>query len=723
MAAMDRKAQRFPLLTAVVFLTAGVLSFAWHRGVGESRTPGDLETQRDGGLDAQGPSSEGPSVQPQPVERAWDGAPESSESEPPRARTSSFALSGRVVDFDGTPLSGAPLWFERHGTIPRPILGPPTARAGPEGEFVVKVTRGLDNSARQLRSVWLNRRDAILDLGTMEFPPGGSLDGLELRFPPTTRVVVQARTVNGNPAPGLGLCLFPRSRSESGEGVSEPPSSLLKLDQRRWTDAQGRAEFGDLEPGEYALRAEDASMVVRPPETIVKLGEGSLQSVEVTVDDLGTVHGFATRGGLPLAGADLTLEGPSVVKTTTDPDGSFRFPPVLPGKYLLRRGDWTATRVISQWATMISQPLEIDSKYATLLHPSPGAVEAAKRQERWIVVRSGANPVSLAYEEEPESAPFVVRIVDRSTGRPVAGARCRLFAAAHLSHETFPSNAMERPYRHRFGYAPRASSLTNKIATSDGHGLVKWGWLPEDRYVLTVRTRDHHRAREEVEIRSGARQEPLEIQLDLGASIHGIVLGAGGEPERNAWVAVLPGAMDEPFLPRANIFHFAEDPPSARTDAEGKFHLSGLEPGSVQFVVWSGTRSPVVHEASAPADRIVCRLSAPYGRLRIRTHRSGAAVRAAIVDVDYADAVLSIPASVLDLDVFFQTVGAWIRQPKYSESGEILEFERVLPSEALTVRVREGNSTDVASALSKRVRVLPGETVELDVNLDVKEGR
>jgi hypothetical protein len=368
--------------------------------------------------------------------------------------------------------------------------------------------------------------------------------------------------------------------------------------------------------------------------------------------------------------------------------------------------------------TTINEPLELDPSYAPLIFPESDVAEAARRQERSIEVRPGENSLSVEFEQELDRRSIECQVIDKASGRPIPGARCRVFASEMLTDGTLPTS---RPIRYGFGFAPEASTLANKQAVSGVDGLARLGSLPVGSYICTVRARGFARARREFVHSLESPVSPVRVELDRGAEMRGVVVGPGDDPEPNAWVAVLPSVMDEPFLPRANIFHFLDDPPVTMTDAQGRFRLSGLDNAPVTILGWSGTHAPVALDASAPMDGIVVRLADRLARLKVRVTRSGSTVRSASVDFDYVATRLSIPPAVWDIDAFFQSVGNWMRQPKFSGPDGVAEFDRVLPAEKWIVRVRDGKPTTEGAYVTRTLRIVPGETVDLTVDLESKD--
>lgn len=69
----------------------------------------------------------------------------------------------------------------------------------------------------------------------------------------------------------------------------------------------------------------------------------------------------------------------------------------------------------------------------------------------------------------------------------------------------------------------------------------------------------------------------LRLVLDAGASVSGVVVDPAGAPVPGAMVAVLPVLVEDLLTGRRELTH-------AQTDAQGRFVVSGLEPGRLQVL-------------------------------------------------------------------------------------------------------------------------------------------
>jgi hypothetical protein len=166
----------------------------------------------------------------------------------------------------------------------------------------------------------------------------------------------------------------------------------------------------------------------------------------------------------------------------------------------------------------------------------------------------------------PDSASLAGRVVEESTGAPVAGAQVMLMP-------------MEPPRIGRF-MRPLAQS---PATTTDHDGRYQFDGLAAGRYRLTVQKPGFALLDgpegPEVDLESGTRRTGVDITLQKGAVIAGRVLDERGEPLADVQVSAMrnpplrPGA---PPMPR-NFLVMSGRP--VQTNDLGEFRLFGLAPG------------------------------------------------------------------------------------------------------------------------------------------------
>ncbi len=122
--------------------------------------------------------------------------------------------------------------------------------------------------------------------------------------------------------------------TEDGTTPLEGVLLTLAPDVTTTTDANGDYLFSGLLPGSYTVTPAKAGYAFTPASQSVAVTHQSLQDVDFSGAILRyDLSGKVTDGSAPLAGVSLTL-APDVT-TTTDANGDYLFPDLLPGSYIV----------------------------------------------------------------------------------------------------------------------------------------------------------------------------------------------------------------------------------------------------------------------------------------------------------------------------------------------------------------------------------------------------
>ena len=227
-------------------------------------------------------------------------------------------ITGRVVDDEGKPLAGVEVWLRTNrGRQENP---PPAVVSGPDGTFSLL---GLDlSSGSYLAACPTGRIQAVhFLLADVERP-------IELRLRRATRISGRVLDPEGSPVPGA-LVTAQRAGWSDDQIITYcggHPQYRIE-----GTDAAGRFDFDQLEPGWFAVRATDAR-----PDVVRVRGEAGrspreiefvLSSARVSLE--GRVLDAA---GQPVEGASVGVLG----QVQTDSTGAYRFTGLRPGKRLIQ---------------------------------------------------------------------------------------------------------------------------------------------------------------------------------------------------------------------------------------------------------------------------------------------------------------------------------------------------------------------------------------------------
>jgi protocatechuate 3,4-dioxygenase beta subunit len=188
------------------------------------------------------------------------------------------------------------------------------------------------------------------------------------------------------------------------------------------------------------------------------------------------------------------------------------------------------------------------------------------------------------------------RVVD-GQGRPVAGAALRA-AAAGL--EAGPPRGREIAL---LAWEEGLPLLAPGEAVSGADGsfrLASLEFLPHD----VVARGDGHLAAHAWGVPAGTSD--LVLALDPGAAVIGRVLDAGGVPIAGARVEARPGRSPEVHR-LYDWGNWHEDPGrdqahDARTPADGRFRIAGLQPGAHELQVTADGRTPVLRQVEIAGD-------------------------------------------------------------------------------------------------------------------------
>ena len=218
------------------------------------------------------------------------------------------------------------------------------------------------------------------------------------------------------------------------------------------------------------------------------------------------------------------------------PDGSFEFPNVVPGSYLLT----------AYWEDQ-------GKTYST--------------QERIDVGENDLEGISLVIGA---GATIVGRV--RWEGRP--------------SLDQNELTVSVQPADMAFGWGGSSRVDGNQQFTlkevGDGDFKVSVGGMSKDCYIKDTVYGETHSAEGIISVNKGGGA-PLEVTISSrGARVAGTVVDKDGLPAAGAWVVAVP---DEA---RRNIWRLFK---SQTTDQYGKFDLHGLAPGTYQLFSWTGVEN------------------------------------------------------------------------------------------------------------------------------------
>lgn len=420
------------------------------------------------------------------------------------------------------------------------------------------------------------------------------------------------------------------------------------------TSAEGKALLSGVEGGWTSVVAEAPGYARGAVSSMV--GAASPDGKPVAELSLTLLRGVAVSGqvvderGKPVAGARVSydtsgfgLGGGGRGEAKSDDKGGFRFAALAPGQYTFGASDGEHVR-------SLSTPIEVGAQPV---------------RDVLITLRTGGSVRGTVVDRAGAAVPFaVVRIAPHPDG----GMREAMIGARQVA--------------------------------SDERGAFEIRGLPRARLQLRAEGEAAASAILEVSLVEAARQEGLQVVLDVEGAISGVVVNERGEPMPELSVRCAPD-----FTAGAALDSFALTGMSSTTsDGSGAFTVRGLPPGAYRLWVDREGASGAGYERSQPAkpgDRDVRIVVAAPGRIlgKIATGEGKAPALAKVS--------LSMTSQVTTRDGAF--VLAEVEPGKYDVRMRGPDFaERVLRD----VQVSAGKDTDLGTITVVRGRRVTGLVVD-----------
>ncbi|HZI09859.1 MAG TPA: carboxypeptidase-like regulatory domain-containing protein, partial [Myxococcus sp.] len=397
-----------------------------------------------------------------------------------------------------------------------------------------------------------------------------------------------------------------RVRAEGAQRVLDTPS-----------DAEGHFAFEGLEPSAYALTAshegEDAAVEVLlesqvpPPEVELVLGGGV------------RVRGTVRDGqGRPIADAEVAIwaggqrRGADWTTTRTGADGTYSLGPVAPGSYRLKaRAARFLAPASEDYQVDGVTPVDFQLKQAVVVEGRVVDAAGAPIAGAWLRLskregRSGGPDEEASYSEDPEASneeatsdedgAFALGVPEAGSwylkavhkdfvaaelrvAAPQQGVRVVLGAGTDVTGTLADEHGT--PVRAANIYLmPReegAEARRQKQTATDSRGRFTLHGVAEGAYRVAAHVYDRtgqRSAMRTVEVR-GTEAVHVQLQLAGGLEVSGVVVDTQGQPIAGASVVGMYDSREE-----SSDAVLERGPALAKSDAEGRFTLRHLEPGS-----------------------------------------------------------------------------------------------------------------------------------------------
>jgi len=643
-------------------------------------------------------------------------------------------VAGRVVDRNGEPVPGALIVarpLDQRSALNRRLsrgFGSTDRRGSSAGDGSFRIGGLQPEEGYQVTASAAGFAAASAEVGGLE--PGAVREGLEIVLP--DGIVAFGRVVDENeePVAGAAVALTEANADSLRARFRRLTSGTAGSGGETATDGEGRFELRDLAAGRFDLAVSAGGFA---PLAVpgVELPEGEAEV------DLGTVlmaPGVALEGRVtdtdrrPIAGASITWHAasrnrmmsafgnPGRSPVTSGEDGRFRVEDLLPGKSIdveVKAAGFAGHQV---------QGVEPPGEEPLLVVLEPAAQLAGRVvdeagspiENARVIARGSTGPgafggfgSALSGEDGgftiEDLTPGKITLIAQASGYQalerdlgeVAGGeqrrdlRLQLARGATLTGRVVGADGLPLVGARVSvqDSAPGVLRFTTRAAPTDADGRFTLEGLPPGRTSFSASHEDHLRTVRDLDVRPGDNR--LDFRLERGLSIAGRVIDESGSPVLGARVSA--GSRGRFSFGGGN---------SVTSDEDGRFELSGVEPGT------HSVRASKEGYATAVEERL--EVVAPVDGLLLTLTR-GTRIVGNVLGVDFADLQTT------------QVMAGPTHRPALPESGS-LDFEGGFVIEGLspgTWRVRA--VADDGRQASEDVTIGEGER-EVRVDLDLSPG-
>ena len=435
------------------------------------------------------------------------------------------------------------------------------------------------------------------------------------------RLVVWVRNPDEFPVPGARVQMRRERTEEEVAEQQQREGRRGRRDISRPTGPEGKAVFGGLDAGTYRVSTSVSNF--QPYVSVTFIQDEQQSQIEIDLLPENVITGIVSdTNGTPIAGVRIVArsadpdQSRQASRTESKPDGTFRVGNLGPGPYSVRvrRQEFAEKRLES---------IEVNTDIAVVLERL-GSISG------WVAGAETGDPVTQ----------FELRLLKEGSNR--------------------------EQERERGGRRRGREERWDRKSVDDPDGLFVMESVPPGPYILEVTTEGRVGRQIRVQIPEGRRLENVEVILEEGLSVGGLVTKFGtAEPIADATIFLLPVSDSEESADEssgdneisraierslsreereseegrlaASLLRsiFRESQALDKTDEIGEFRIKDVEPGLYQLVVshdeFVPARQPIEISADfLPAD-VEITLSPGAELDGIVTHQDGSSAAGVLV--------------------------------------------------------------------------------------------
>jgi Carboxypeptidase regulatory-like domain len=530
-------------------------------------------------------------------------------------------------------------------------------------------------------------------------------------------------TVSNNPAANIKVSAVEIKGDDGSSGFSAAGlSPAERQGSSATTDGEGRYRITGLPAGKFSVKVESAAFV---PD---KQGGGNFRTVAIDDNeeakdiDFSLVRGGVITGrvtdsqGRPVIARQVRLQivneqGQKRDHTaqfgfdmySTDDRGVYRLYGLPPGRYIVSSGS-------ALWGNT-------GRKFPTTYYPGVTSEDEAAI----IEVKEGGEVTGIDIALGSASAGYEAlgRVIDSETGSPIAQVTLMCFG---------------------IGEEGRGLTGYNGNAKTDAQGNFRFAGLPAGRYSLSLSPDmdfltggiEYYIDETTFEIANG-NAAGIEVRAKRGGSISGVVVAESSTASalRNKINQMVLSASVSKKEGQPSSFDFFSNQRTAKIGSDGRFRISGLSPGEVEFGFFTLTGgNPTVARVERDGGEV-------RGKLEIRP---GEAITGVRIVVAYGTGVIrgqvevdggKLPEGSRVIVTANRTGGSSSGQAEVDNKGRFTirnlvdgEYELMAQAIGNTVSTSEGLISPTQPSMpsaTERVRITGGGEAQVTIKLNLSK--